>query len=74
MKCAICREGQTKPGSVTATLERNGVIVIIKSVPAMVCNNCGEEYIEKETSSQLLEQAEESLKSGKSVDVRTFAA
>lgn len=39
MKCVICKHGETKSGLVTVTLERDESIVVIKKVPASVCNN-----------------------------------
>lgn len=74
MKCAICREGQTAEDHITATFDRNGVIIVVKDVPAQVCQNCGEEYIDDNISAQLLKQAEDAEKSGTLVEIRTFAA
>ncbi len=37
MKCVICRYGETAPGKVTVTLEQDGATVVIKEVPARVC-------------------------------------
>ena len=42
MECVICKNGNTHKGKTIFTLERNGTIVIIKGVPAMICENCGE--------------------------------
>lgn len=64
MKCVICKQGETKPGNVTVTLERKGMILVIRGVPARVCAQCGEEYVETETKDRLLYQAEETARSG----------
>jgi YgiT-type zinc finger domain-containing protein len=45
MKCPICRHGETEQGFATVILERNNTTLIFKQVPATVCNNCGEEFI-----------------------------
>ena len=37
MKCVICRYGETAPGKVTVSLEHDGATVVIKEVPARVC-------------------------------------
>jgi YgiT-type zinc finger domain-containing protein len=47
MTCVICKSGETQPGTATVTLEREGATVVIKRVPARVCKNCGEEYVEE---------------------------
>lgn len=45
MKCVICKTGETAPGKVTVTLQRDEATVLIKDVPAEVCDNCGEYYL-----------------------------
>jgi len=74
MKCVICKHGETKPGSTTTTLEREGATLVFKGVPADVCQNCGESYLSPDTTQKLLLQAEEAVKKGVQVDVRFFVA
>lgn len=74
MKCVICKNGETKPGKATVTLERNGTTLVVKGVPANVCANCGEEYVDEGTTARLLKTAEEAASSGVQVDVRDYAA
>jgi YgiT-type zinc finger domain-containing protein len=70
----ICKTGETHPGTATVTLERDNGTVVIKGVPARVCANCGEEYIEELVTASLLKTAEEAVRAGVQVDVRTYAA
>lgn len=72
MKCVICKKGELKPGKATVTLERNGMTLVFKGVPATVCQNCGEEYIDEQTTSDLLKKAEETARAGVQVDVRQY--
>jgi len=74
MKCVICKQGETRPGKATVTLERNGTTLVIKGVPANVCANCGEEYVDEEITARLLDTAEEAAKKGVQVDVREYVA
>ncbi len=74
MECIICKQGETCLGKATVTLERRGVTLVIKSVPAQVCANCGEEYVDEKTTAQLLKAAEETAKAGVQVDVREYIA
>ena len=74
MKCVICKNGEARPGKATVTLEREGATLVIKGVPAKVCANCGEEYVEEETTARLLKTAEEAARAGVQVDVREYAA
>ena len=74
MKCVICKQGETRPGKATVTLERSGTTLVIKGVPANVCANCGEEYVDEEITARLLDTAEEAAKKGVQVDVREYVA
>jgi len=74
MKCVICKQGETKFGKVTVTLTRGGTTVIIKNVPAEVCENCGEYYLSEEVTKKILERAEHAVKSGSELDILKYAA
>ena len=74
MKCAICRHGDMKPGTVTVTLTRDDLTLVVKDVPAFVCENCGEEYVDESGTARLLQTAEEAAQSGVQVDVRQYIA
>ncbi len=74
MKCVICKQGEAQPGVTTVTLERNGLTLVVKNVPAQVCTNCGEEYVDEETAENLLRTAEQVAQAGVLVDVRAYAA
>ncbi len=74
MKCVICKNGQTKPGRATVTLERQETTLVVKNVPAEVCTNCGEEYVDEKAASRLLKTAEDIAQRGVQVDVRSYEA
>ena len=74
MTCVICKRGTNQAGKATITLERTDTTVIIKGVPARVCDNCGEEYVDENTSRRLLEIVEAAARGGVQVDVREFVA
>jgi YgiT-type zinc finger domain-containing protein len=73
MKCAICKHGETRPGKTTVTLQRNGMTLVIRNVPAEVCENCGEAYVDEATARELLHRAEDAARAGVMVDVREYA-
>lgn len=73
MKCVICREGETVQGVTTVTLERGDATLVFKSVPALICDNCGEVYLEDEVASQLLAKTQEAVRNGVQVEVRQYA-
>ncbi|MBU0512050.1 MAG: type II toxin-antitoxin system MqsA family antitoxin [Chloroflexi bacterium] len=74
MKCVICKQGETHPGWTTVTLERDGVTLVIKQVPAQVCRNCEEAYVDESIASQLLQTAERATRAGVQVDIRRYVA
>jgi len=74
MICVICKHGETQPGRVTVTLERGGMTLVIKNVPARVCDNCGEEYVEEEAAAALFRAADEAAGAGVQVEVRQYVA
>ena len=47
---------------------------MFKSVPAEVCENCGEQYVDAQTTARLLQEAERAAQAGIAVEVRTYVA
>jgi YgiT-type zinc finger domain-containing protein len=74
MKCVICKDGQTSPGHATITLERSGVTLVVKDVPADICDVCGEKYLAEEIAAALREKLEAAEQLGQDVQIRSFAA
>lgn len=72
MKCAICGHGELTPGSVTMVLERNDLTMVLKGVPALICENCGEEYLDEKAAAAALAKAETVVRDGVQVEVRQF--
>lgn len=74
MRCVICQHGQTQPGIVTVTLQRDECIVILKLVPAEVCDNCGEYYLSDTVTEQVLQRAEIAVNNGAEVEILRYVA
>ena len=74
MKCVICKHGDTAPGKVTVTLQREETTVVFKEVPADVCRNCGEFYLSETVTQNLLSRAEAAVKSGAELEILRYAA
>jgi len=74
MKCVVSKKGETKPGKTTVTLEKDGATLVFKGVPADVCANCGEEYVDSEITAALLKSAEAAARSGVQVEIRQYTA
>jgi YgiT-type zinc finger domain-containing protein len=71
LKGVVCKQEQTRKGTTTVMLERDGAILVFKKVPAEVC---GEEYVDEQTTARLLAAAEEAVRAGVQVDVREYVA
>lgn len=74
MKCILCKQAETRPGTATVTLERDGFRLVVSNVPALVCPNCGESYADEATAIRLLAAAERLTDSGALTDVREYAS
>ena len=74
MRCSLCRHGATRPGKVTVTLQRGETTVVLKGVPAEVCENCDEYYLSESISAQVTERAEDAVLKGVEIEVLRFAA
>ena len=74
MKCVICKNGDTSSGRVNAVLQRNECTIIFKDVPADVCENCGEYYLNEDVTNEILIRSETAIKNGAEVEILRYAA
>ncbi|MCY4526440.1 MAG: type II toxin-antitoxin system MqsA family antitoxin [Anaerolineaceae bacterium] len=73
MTCAICNQGETRPGTTTMTLERDNSTLVVKQVPAQVCENCGEAWLDDETVAHLEALLDTMVKNGTEVALQQYA-
>lgn len=50
MTCPLCGHGQLREGTTTFAADVDGVVVVIREVPANVCDECGESYLDERVS------------------------
>ncbi len=74
MKCVICKHGQTSQGTTTVVLTKNKLSVIIREVPADICENCGEYYLDEETTKKVLQIAQQAVERNVELEICDFAA
>lgn len=74
MTCPSCKTGATVPGTATATLNRDGTIIVIKNVPADVCTTCAEPHFDDLTTSRLVQLAYDARRRGVWREVREYTA
>ena len=74
MKCTICKTGHTHPGTTTVTLQRDNTVVVIRDVPAEICENCGENYLSESTARRVYADAEKTANRHVEVEIQRYAA
>lgn len=74
MKCCLCKTGETHPGKTTVTLERDGSVVVIRDVPAEICEDCGEYYLDEVTSRRVYMAAEQASSRHVEIEIQRYAA
>jgi YgiT-type zinc finger domain-containing protein len=74
MKCVLCKRGTTYTGTVNVTLERDNCIIVLKDIPADICDNCSEYYLIQSTTTAVLDRAERSIDRNVEVEILRFAA
>jgi YgiT-type zinc finger domain-containing protein len=51
-KCPLCG-GEKEPGTTTFTVDLKFGVVVVRDVPALVCSQCGEAWIEDPVAAKL---------------------
>jgi len=74
MQCAICKTGEARDGHATVTLERSGSVIIVKRVPAAVCDNCGEYYLADTVAERVYAQADDAVRRKAEVEIVSYAS
>ena len=74
MKCTICKTGHTRPGITTVTLQRDNTVVVIRDVPAEICEDCGEYYLSEPVARRVYADAEETAHRHVEVEIQRYAA
>jgi YgiT-type zinc finger domain-containing protein len=74
ISCVICKEGNYYKGSTTVTLERGDTVVVIKSVPAQVCSNCGEYLLSEDVTDYLMKLLDTAVSQGAAFEMINYAA
>jgi len=53
MRCAICGSGSLQPATRPKVVERDGRLAVIRDVPVLECESCGDVYLDTEVAKQL---------------------
>lgn len=75
MDCVVCKNGQLTDGYVTVTLQRGEKIIVIKQVPAQICQNCGDYMLTEKVTQRLMHMANQAVREHDTqVEVLSYAA
>lgn len=74
MKCVMCKGGELAPGETTVKVQRGETLVIIKDVPADVCRDCGEAYLDSNVALKIEKQVEEAVARHTEIEILRYAA
>ena len=74
MKCTICKHGETAPGLVNVTLERGNTVIVVKQVPADICQDCGEYYLDEPTTERIMAMGEDAVRRRTEMEIVRYAA
>jgi len=72
--CVVCKSGEVSPGTTTLTVERGRMTVVLKEIPAQVCDSCGEAYFDEATTARVEQIVDKLQHSGVEVAVQGFEA
>jgi YgiT-type zinc finger domain-containing protein len=74
MTCPTCQTGETSRGTATKTLERGGTLVVVRHVPAGVCDRCGAPLYSGAVVEQLLALLDAAHRGGVAFEVREYSS
>ena len=74
MKCSLCKTGMTHAGKTTVTLQRGESVIVIREVPAEICEDCGEYYLDELTARRVYAAGEQACARHVEVEIQRYAA
>ena len=72
-KCPLCG-GRKAPGTTTFTAELGFGIAVVRKVKALVCDQCGEKWIQPDTARKLEEIVEGARRERRQVEILEMPA
>jgi len=70
--CFNCPEGEYQTGTTTRTLEEGETVLVVKKVPALVCDKCGDSAFSEFVSEHLEALIDEAAATGVESEVRRY--
>jgi YgiT-type zinc finger domain-containing protein len=73
MICLICRQAQIEHSFTTVKLENAEINLTVRGVPASVCPNCGDAYLDESAATRLLQIVKRSIESGEPMEFLDYS-
>lgn len=73
MCCLICKMGRFVPGRTAVTLHRKRCTVVLKDVPADVCDTCGQYYLSEDVAREVQLRAEVAVRNDAELAILRYA-
>jgi YgiT-type zinc finger domain-containing protein len=70
-RCPLCG-GRKQPGKTTYSVDLGSGVILVRNVPATVCVQCGEAWIEHHAAQKLEQITQEAREKGLQVEVVAF--
>ena len=74
MTCGLCGAGERRPGTTTMTFTRGDATIVVRGVPAEVCEACGEAIVTQAIAEHLERLVETAIAAGVKHEVRDYVA
>jgi YgiT-type zinc finger domain-containing protein len=74
MSCVACKQSETHPGITAVVCQRGETTVVVKKVPAAICDTCEEYYLSEDISARVLALAENAVAQRAEIDVLRVVA
>ena len=83
MTCVVCKNRKMTRGTTVLPIERGKAVLLVTDIPARICANCGEPYIDENIAKEVETFANEELnglvsfkkrRNGRTLVVTEFAA
>ncbi len=72
-RCPLCK-GEMAEGTTDVTLRRGRSVVVVQSVPGLICQDCGEASLDSKIAAAVYGLAEKEIEKGVSLEFCIFAA
>jgi YgiT-type zinc finger domain-containing protein len=73
MTCPICKHGHTVSTSTTLVFQKGSFTIIVKNVPAEVCDYCDESFLSENVSNRVIDLTRNEETGGSAVKLLHYA-